>query len=148
MKITILGMNKIKFKCEKDKVAAVGYMSLGLIEAGRVVESIASNFPFQKPTGALSTAYTYTQEAPDTLALYSSVFYWKYVEYGTGIYSLLNGGRSTPWKYTVESGPWAGSRWTYGQKPKLMLTNAVQANKKLLAEVVRNRILSGLIYGH
>lgn len=133
MKITVLGLNKIKFKCDADKVAAVGYMSLGLIDAGRVAESIASNFPFQKPTGSLSAAYTYTAESSDTLALYSSVFYWKYVEYGTGIYGTLSGGNKS---------------WKGGQKPKFMLTNAVKENKKLLAQVVRNRILKGLIYGN
>jgi hypothetical protein len=86
-------------------------------------------------------------ENPTSIALFSAAYYWKYVEYGTGAYCLLGGGRSTPWEYFVEAGGWAGFHRTKGQKPKQMLTSAVKNNKKLLSAIVKNRILRGLING-
>jgi hypothetical protein len=147
MNIYVIGLEKLKIKCEADKIKAVDYATQGLIDAGRTANGIAADFAFQRPTGALAARYTLSVEEPLKIALYNVVGYWKYPEYGTGIYSTLGSGRSTPWSYYTEVGPWRGWHRTSGQKPKMMLNDAVKNNKALLGQIVRNRVLKGLIYG-
>ena len=145
----ILGMEKIKYKCEADKIKAVGFATQGLVEAGKVACGIAADFPFQRPTGALAIRYRLSIEEPLKVALYNVAVrgYWRFVEYGTGIYSTLGTGRQTPWLYVIKSGPWAGGHWTRGQKPKMMLNNAVKDNLVKLSLIVRDKIKDGLIHG-
>lgn len=55
----------------------------------------------------------------------SDLFYAKYVEFGTGIYSSKGSGRKSPWIY------YAGGRWwwTKGARPRPYLTPAYDAEK-------------------
>jgi hypothetical protein len=147
MIIRILGMEKLAYKCEADKIKAVGFTSLGLVDAGRVAEGIAANFPFQRPTGQLSARYTYLQEEPLSVSLFNTADYWRFVEYGTGIHSMLGTGRSTPWIYYVPSGPWQGFHRTSGQTAKQMLNNSVKDNLEMISLIVRDRVMRGLMYG-
>ena len=149
MNIYVIGLEKLKIKCEADKIKAVDYATQGLVDAGRTANGIAADFAFQRPTGALAARYTLSVEEPLKIALYNVVAggYWKYVEYGTGIYSTLGSGRSIPWSYYAEVGPWRGWHRTSGQKPKMMLNNAVKDNLARLGEIVRKRVLGGLVYG-
>ena len=152
MIIRVEGLEKIRFKCEADKVRMIPFMTEGLIDAAIYVESYAANFPFRKPTGALNRGYTYLVEKPNIIAMFSlvsgkNVNYWRFVEYGTGIYSELGEGRQTPWTYYVEAGRWKGFHRTKGQKAKRMLTNATKEHTREISEIVKSRIFKGLLYG-
>jgi len=146
MIITIRGLEKLGLKAQRDMSKIPDLIEKGLIAGGRLAEACASNYQFAykygKATGQVNARYTYLMEDYRTIALYSSSDHWKFVEWGTGVYHLPDA--HSMWMVKNSFGKEGFVTWHFGQKPQLMLTNAVVNHINEISKAVCDTVQGGL----
>lgn len=60
-----------------------------------------------------------------------------YLHEGTGIYAKGGKGRKKPWAYTVLSGKYAGTHFTWGMKPRPWLDDTLADNRQKVISMFR-----------
>lgn len=98
-------------------------------ESGLIASGILEKSPYiQKISGGADAEYEVGVRAE----------YAQFPEFGTGRYSLLGGGRQTPWVYLS---PTTGEFvTTVGQKPNLFFSSAVQDNMERYAIRIQRKL--------
>ena len=141
MIITIRGLEKLGLKAQRDIDKLPEFLEKGLIEGGRIAIGHAMDYQYAykygKATGEINH-YSYQTQNYYTLALYSVATHWKFVEWGTGIYHIPDA-HSAWYKSNY---PFKG--WHKGQKPQLMLTNAVITHINEISKAVCDTVQGGL----
>lgn len=67
----------------------------------------------------------------------TNVEYAPFVHQGTGIYAVDGKGRKTPWAWKGESSKWAGLHFTWGQKPKPFLKDAMERSQSDIKALIK-----------
>lgn len=131
--IKIEGLDEILYKLGKISSNANIEEALGTCCA--VVEKSAKQ-KAPKDTGALRRSITSKVEGNQGI-IFTPLEYAPYVEYGTGLFAESGGRKDVPWNYQDDEGKWHS---TSGQKPQPFMRPALEENKQLIKQILKEEL--------
>ena len=127
------GLDEILYKLGKISSDANIEEALGTCCA--VVEKSAKQ-KAPKDTGALRRSITSKVEGNQGI-IFTPLEYAPYVEYGTGLFAEYGGRKDVPWNYQDAEGKWHS---TSGQKPQPFMRPALEENKTLIKQILKEEL--------
>ena len=131
--IKIEGLDEVLYKLGKISSNANIEEALGTCCA--VVEKSAKQ-KAPKDTGALRRSITSKVEGNQGI-IFTPLEYAPYVEYGTGLFAESGGRKDVPWNYQDDEGKWHS---TSGQKPQPFMRPALEENKALIKQILKEEL--------
>lgn len=118
-----------------NKLNTISTLQVPLEKACIVVENAAkANCPVN--TGILRGSITHQVEGNEGY-IGTNIEYAPYVEIGTGLFSSMQNGRQTSWKYQTADGQWFT---TSGQQPQPFLKPALDRNKDKVEQTIKTEL--------
>lgn len=113
----------------------------GIQKASALVERAAKN-KAPKDTGELRRSITSVVESDGSEVkgiIYTPLLYAPYVEYGTGLFAVGEGGgrKDVPWHYQDDKGEW---HTTSGMKPQPYMIPALTENREEIIKLIREAV--------
>ena len=142
MKISIEGLNDVLNKLDQLEQAIDRGSKIGLKKAAFLIEREAK-VTAPTDTGRYKSSISTNFENNNfTAHVGPHVYYAKYIEFGTGKYSLKGSHSKTGWVYNVKDkrSKYFGYHWTEGQKPQKIMENAYKNTKDKAKEILREEI--------
>ena len=127
------GLDEVLYKLNKISSDANIEEALGTCCA--VVEKSAKQ-KAPKDTGALRRSITSKVEGNQGI-IFTPLEYAPYVEYGTGLFAESGGRKDVPWNYQDDEGKWHS---TSGQKPQPFMRPALEENKQLIKQILKEEL--------
>ena len=127
------GLDEILYKL--DKISSNANIEEALGTCCAIVEKSAKQ-KAPKDTGALRRSITSKVEDNQGI-VFTPLEYAPYVEYGTGLFAESGGRKDVPWNYQDDEGKWHS---TSGQKPQPFMRPALEENKQLIKQILKEEL--------
>ena len=127
------GLDEVLYKL--DKISSDANIEEALGTCCAVVEKSAKQ-KAPKDTGALRRSITSKVEGNQGI-IFTPLEYAPYVEYGTGLFAESGGRKDVPWNYQDDEGKWHS---TSGQKPQPFMRPALEENKTLIKQILKEEL--------
>ena len=127
------GLDEVLYKL--DKISSDANIEEALGTCCAVVEKSAKQ-KAPKDTGALRRSITSKVEGNQGI-IFTPLEYAPYVEYGTGLFAESGGRKDVPWNYQDDEGKWHS---TSGQKPQPFMRPALEENKQLIKQILKEEL--------
>ena len=127
------GLDEILYKL--DKISSNANIEEALGTCCAVVEKSAKQ-KAPKDTGALRRSISSKVEDNKGI-VFTPLEYAPYVEYGTGLFAESGGRKDVPWNYQDDEGKWHS---TSGQKPQPFMRPALEENKQLIKQILKEEL--------
>lgn len=127
------GLDEILYKL--DKISSNANIEEALGTCCAIVEKSAKQ-KAPKDTGALRRSITSKVEDNKGI-VFTPLEYAPYVEYGTGLFAESGGRKDVPWNYQDDEGKWHS---TSGQKPQPFMRPALEENKQLIKQILKEEL--------
>ena len=127
------GLDEVLYKL--DKISSDANIEEALGTCCALVEKSAKQ-KAPKDTGALRRSITSKVEGNQGI-IFTPLEYAPYVEYGTGLFAESGGRKDVPWNYQDDEGKWHS---TSGQKPQPFMRPALEENKALIKQILKEEL--------
>ena len=127
------GLDEVLYKL--DKISSNANIEEALGTCCAIVEKSAKQ-KAPKDTGALRRSITSKVEGNQGI-IFTPLEYAPYVEYGTGLFAESGGRKDVPWNYQDDEGKWHS---TSGQKPQPFMRPALEENKALIKQILKEEL--------